>query len=109
MPNTANNALVSKLDSKIDNLTASIEAHREGTRAFQSEVMNILKGSFEGGKWEPGMAPLLKDQAGRIERLEEKEKKTEEHRMTWKHGMGFSFIGAAIATGGNALVSMLHK
>lgn len=88
-----NEAIVAKIDS----LTNSVEAHREGSREFQTEVMNILKGSFEGGKWVPGMAPLLKEQAGRIDLLELNEKKLETQRVTWKHGVGFSLVGALIS------------
>lgn len=82
---------------KLDDVQLDIKQHGEKSSAFQEEVMTILKGSFEGGKWVPGMAPLLKEQVGRIDRIEEKQREETKNQMTWKHGVGFSIIGGLIS------------
>lgn len=96
---------------KLQKLETTTQTHSDRATGFQDEVMNILKGSFVDGKWEPGIAPMLRTQVERVDRLEKSEEQAETHRMTWKHGVGFSFIGAIIASVGNALVNLmpLHK
>jgi hypothetical protein len=85
-----------RLFNKLDALEASIVAHSEKSMAFQSEVMDVLKGSFEGNEWRPGIAPLLREQIARIDALEEHAKSTTQRRITWWHGVAVAVLGALI-------------
>jgi len=94
---------------KLEKVEGDVQAHTARAGAFQEEVMNVLKGSFEGGKWEPGIAPMLRTAVERVDRLEAAEKKAEDTRMTWKHGIGFSFLGALLGTAGHSVMSLFNK
>lgn len=83
-----------RLLNKLDSLEASIAAHSERSIEFQAEVMDILKGSFEGNEWRPGIAPLLQEQIVRIDTLEKQAEQYFDRKFAWWYGAVFAVFGA---------------